>query len=474
MQDAHYERLSALDASFLSLEAPNAHMHVAVTAIFDPGPLATPNGGIDFDAIRTHVESVLERIPRYRQRLSYVPLVRHPVWVDDADFSLTYHVRHAALPRPGSLRQLKRLAGLIMSQKLDRTKPLWEIWVVEGLEGGRFALITKAHHSMVDGIAGVEVLNALLSTNPDGVPERPAPWQPRARPTRTRLLADEGRRRIQLARRAFRGVAGALQHPRHSLAGLRELGDGLRELVRGSATMASETPLNPEAIGPHRHFDWFRVDLERVKGVKRRLGGTVNDVALAAVAGGLGRYLRRHAVDPKDLDFRVMIPVNTREPGSNVRPGNRVASLVAPLPIGETDPAVRLRRVAETTAELKASHQVLGVELIEDLADWTDTAVITAMMYLAMRRRAGNLVVTNVPGPPAPLYLEGAALLECYPLVPLMANQALGIALLSYAGSLHWGFNADRYTVRDLHDLVQDTAAAFAELEKTAEEAAAT
>ncbi len=468
MADFHYERLSALDASFLALEAPNTHMHVAITAILDPGPLSVPGGGVDFERIRGHVESVLDLIPRYRQRLMYVPLVEHPVWVDDPAFSLTYHVRHAALPHPGNLRQLKRLAGLIMSQKLDRSKPLWEIWVVEGLEGNRFAVITKAHHSMVDGISGVDMLKVLLSPTPD-VPERtPAPWKPRPLPSESELLTGELLRRGQLFRSAVGGIGSAVLDPRRSFAALKAVGDGLFELVKGSATSASATPLNPDEIGPHRHFNWFRLDVERVKDVKRRLGGTINDVALATVAGGLGRYLRRHQIALDEMDFRVMIPVNTRALGDAAEPGNHVASLVAHLPIEETDPKRQLQRVSETTAELKASHQVHGVKLIEDVADWTDTAVITGMMRLAMRRRAGNLIVTNVPGPSFPLYLKGAPVLECYPLVPLMANQALGIALFSYAGSLHWGFNADRYAVPDLHELVEDTSHAFTELEKAA------
>lgn len=470
MSQSHYERLSALDASFLSLEEPNTHMHIAVTAILDPGPLATADGGVDFEVIRDHVESVLEDIPRYRQRLMYIPFSRHPVWVDDAAFSLTFHVRHASLPRPGSLRQLKRLAGIIMSQKLDRSKPLWEIWVVEGLEGGRFALITKAHHSMVDGIAGVDMLKVLLSPSQDVVERPPSPWRPRPVPTQSELLAGEVARRGQLAGRATRGIASLLREPRKAFDTLSEVAEGVMEVVGGAASPASPSPFNPDEIGPHRHFDWLRIDLERVKKVRARLGGTLNDVALATVAGGLGRYMKRHRVNLDGVDFRAMIPVNTRTPGSEAGTGNRVAPLVARLPVDELDPVLRLRQVSKTTAALKASHQVLGVKLVEDLADWTDTAVMTSMMRLAMRRRAGNLVVTNVPGPPFPLYLKGATVLECYPLVPLMTNQALGIALLSYAGNLHWGFNADRYTVRDLHELVGETAEAFAELEKAADE----
>jgi diacylglycerol O-acyltransferase len=464
----HYERLSALDASFLSLEAPNAHMHVAVTAILEPGPLAGVAGGIDFERVRLHLAGALDQIPRYRQRVAWEPLLRHPVWVDDAAFSLSYHLHHSALPRPGSLRQLKRLVGRLMSQKLDRSKPLWEMWVVEGLEDGRFAVITKVHHSMVDGIAGVDMLKAILSPSPEAPQREPGAWRPRPAPSGGELLAGELRRRGQLARSAAGGVAASLLHPRRAARVLADAGDGLLELARRGYRSASPTPLNPDRIGPHRHFDWLRFDLDRVKAVKRSLGGTVNDVVLATVSGAVGRYLVRHGVALSDLDFRAMIPVSTRPPGDTADAGNQVASLLARLPIDEADPARRLRRLVETTAALKASHQLRGVKLIEDAADWTATALVTGMVRLAMRRRAGNLVVTNVPGPTFPLYLHGAPLLECYPLVPLVANQALGIALISYAGGLYWGFNADRYAIRDLHDLVGDTAAAFEDLEKAA------
>jgi diacylglycerol O-acyltransferase len=468
MGRSHYERLSALDASFLALETPSAHMQVAVVAVFEAGPLATPAGGVDIERIRNHLARTLDRIPRYRQRLVFTPLERHPVWVDDPEFSLSYHLRHTSLPRPGNVRQLKRLAGQIMSQKLDRSKPLWEIWVVEGLEHGRFALITQAHHSMVDGIAGVDVLTALFRPEEEGTEPGSSRWRPRPVPGASRLLAGELARRGRLARSMARGLLHGVADPRRAAAALGESAGSLLDLTRGTLAPASRTPLNPDAIGPHRHFDWVRFDLGTFKAVKARLGGTVNDVVLATVAGALRRYLQRHGLWPDEVDFRVLVPVSTRPAGDHGSLGNRVASVVVRLPLDEPEPLVRYRRVTETTRALKASNQVRGVAMVEELADRTSAALLTGLMRFAAQWRTGNMVVTNVPGPDFPLAMLGAPLLECYPLVPLFTNQALGIALFSYAGGLYWGFNADRYAVRDLHDLVDHVVESFASLEKAA------
>jgi len=463
MTRTHYERLSALDAHFFALEDEGVHMHVAAVLICDAKPLTLEDGRLDAERIRSFIESRLAGIPRYRQRLARIPVERHPVWVDDPSFNIQYHVRHVSLPRPGDERQLKRLIGLLMSQKLDHSKPLWETWVIEGLDGGRFAILIRSHHSMVDGIAGVSVLRVLLRTEPH--PSfRPAPlWRARPAPDSTRLMTQALARRVRepldLASRAGR----ALQNPARALQVAWEATLGVGEAYRGLRA-ASPTPLNPVHIGPHRRIDWLCFDLEAVKHVKRRLGGTVNDVVLATVAGAMRQYLKSHRVALKDLDFRAMCPVSIRRTADAESLGNKVVMLVAQLPLNERDPRRRLERVIATMGELKGSHVPQGSELIEELADWTTTSLLTSTVRLSTRLRVFNLIVTNVPGPPVPLYLLGAPVLATFPLVPLYENQALGIALLSYSGQLYWGLTSDWDRIPDLHDITIGLTEAFAEL----------
>jgi WS/DGAT/MGAT family acyltransferase len=464
----YYERLTALDASFLDIEDVSVHMHVAAVLLFQPGPLARHDGGLDMERIRAYIGSRLHMIPRYRQRLAYTPLERHPVWVDDDRFNLFYHVRHASLPRPGSERQLKRLCGRIMSQKLDATKPLWEIWVIEGLEDGRFALVAKVHHCMVDGISGVDLLTVLLSPSPDEAVPEPPQWGPRRAPTTGELLGAEVWRRASMPLDVFKAARGAIANPDATLEAVRTRVDGLLEVLRGASTPAATTILNPPRIGPHRRFDWVRLDLGEVKRIKERLGGTVNDVVLATVTGATRRFLNSHGQMPEDLTFRAMIPVSIRASSERGALGNRVSQMLAALPLDEANPVRRLQRVVETTQRLKHSHQVAASELIEEFSDWTATAVLTQMIRFAAARRAYNLVVTNVPGPPVPLYLLGARLYESYPMVPLFANQGLGIALFSYDGGLYWGINSDWDALPDLHDYIDALGAGFVELAKAA------
>jgi len=469
----YYERLTALDASFLDIEDVSVHMHVAAVLLFEPGPLARDGGGLDMERIRAYIDSRLHLIPRYRQRLAYTPIERHPVWVDDGRFNLFYHVRHTSLPRPGSERQLKRLCGRLMSQKLDATKPLWEIWVVEGLADGRFSLVAKVHHCMVDGVSGVDLLTVLLSPSPDNAIQDAPNWRPRRAPTARELLRAEVWRRASMPLDVLRAARSAFADLDAIAEAVRTRVDGLLEVLRGASTPASDTMLNPSHIGPHRRFDWIRLDLGEVKRIKERLGGTVNDVVLATVTGATRLFLSSRGRVLEDLDFRAMIPVSIRVSSERGALGNRVSQMLAALPLDEANPARRLQRVVETTQRLKHSHQIEASELIEELSDWTATAVLTQMIRFAAARRAYNLVVTNVPGPPVPLYLLGARLRESYPMVPLFANQGLGIALFSYDGGLYWGINSDWDALPDLHDYVDALGAAFAELSQAAQGGAA-
>jgi WS/DGAT/MGAT family acyltransferase len=467
---AHCERLSALDAHFLELEDAGVHMHVGALLLFDAGPLARPDGSLDFERLRALVASQLHRVPRYRQRLAWIPVERHPVWVDDPAFNLLYHVRHVSLPRPGDLRQLKRLTGLLLSQKLDPGKPLWEIWAIEGVGGGRFALVAKVHHCMVDGIAAADLLATLLRPTPDPrVPKAPR-WEPRPAPGGAELLAREAWRRAREPVELLRAGARALRRPGPALRAFADSTRGVGEaLLAGFAAPAPATPLNPAHVGPHRRFDAIRFELARVKEVKRRLGGTLNDVVLATVAGALRRFLRGRGVSVADLELRALCPVNVRSGSEHAGLGNRVVLMLAPLPVSERDPRTRVRRVVEATQALKRSRQFRGAELLEEIADWTATGLITETIRLATSRRAFNLIVTNVPGPATPLHLLGAPLLETYPWAPLYENQALAVALFSHGDGLFWGLNSDWDRVPDLHDFAGALATEFDELAKLAE-----
>jgi WS/DGAT/MGAT family acyltransferase len=429
-------------------------MHIGSIGVFEPGTMTGPGGAIDLDRVGHLVTVALDGLPRYRQRIERTPLFGHPVWVDDASFNPRYHLRHTRLPLPGDERQLKRLTARLMSQQLDRGKPLWETWFIEGLPGNRFAIVSKVHHCMVDGVGGVEVTTATLRTDPapdHRLEETPGSYVPRPAPSARALVRAELVHRVKGGFGFVGGAVRAVTEPRRALETLAGTIAGLIETVGATARPASPTPFNVE-IGPHRRFDWTAMDLAAVKAVKARLGGTVNDVVLAVVAGAMRRYLGGRGVNVDGLEFRAMIPVNIRAGYAGV--GNRVASVVVRLPVNEPDPRRRLERVSRETDGIKHSHQVDAARAIEDITDWTFPTLITRTARLAAVSQPFNLVVTNVPGPQFPLYFLGSRMLECYPLVPIFHYEALGIALFSYDRQLFWGFNADWDVLPDLHDVV--------------------
>ncbi|MDJ0865746.1 MAG: wax ester/triacylglycerol synthase family O-acyltransferase [Myxococcota bacterium] len=469
MAYTHYDRLSALDASFLDLEDENVNMHVASVGIFDAGPLTGPDGALDFERLRAMAGPTLTRSPRFRQRLAQIPLLDHPVWIDDERFNLDYHLRHTALPEPGTERQLKRLAGRILSQKLDRGKPLWEMWFVEGLEGDRFAVISKVHHCMIDGVSGVELLGSLMDPGPEPGAGREEiashRWLPRPAPGGARLLLDELGRRASLPFALARGAREAVRHPQRSFETAREAVSSVGEMLGAGLDGASPTPLNV-GIGPHRRFDWLRIDMEAIKQVRERMGGTLNDVVLCVVAGALRGFLEGRGMRVDDLDLRAQVPVNVRASDQRRKLGNRVAMMLARLPVDEPDLQTRFERVVRTTSELKRSHQVHGGELVEELGDRVGKELLTSLVRLGARGLGFNLTVTNVPGPRFPVYMLGARMLAIYPVVPLFVNQGVGIALFSYDDGLYWGLNADWEAVPDLHDLASALETEFELLRK--------
>jgi WS/DGAT/MGAT family acyltransferase len=471
---SHFERLSAVDATFLAVEDANAHMHIGGVGLFDAAPLRAPGGATDIERIRRMVQVAIRRVPRYQQRLARVPWFGYPVWVDDHRFNLHYHVRHVRLPEPGDERQLKRLAGRIMSQQLDRGKPLWELWVVDGVEGNQVALITKAHHCMIDGVGSVELTGALMRATPDleAQLDDPPRWLPRPVPTPLELLGGELLRRATEPVAAAWALAKALRDPAGAAAAVRDAVAGVGEALGAGLTPASATPLNVD-IGPHRRFDWLATELDAVKAIRNRFGGTVNDVVLTVVSGALGRFLHGRGLHVADLDFRAMIPVNARTKAQQERLGNQVSMMVAHLPLAERDPQRRLQRVSESVRELKRSRQALGVRTLEEVGDWTAMSLFTTFARLSTAARPYNIVVTNVPGPQLPTYLLGSRMQAVYPLVPLTRSQALGVALFSYDGGLFWGFNADWDAVPDLHDFVRAVDREFSDLQRAASAAPA-
>jgi len=466
MSGVGYVRLSGLDHAFLHFETPAAYMHVALTGVFEAGSLARPDGGIEIERVRAHVASRLHLLPRYRQRLHYVPLTNDPVWVDDDGFELDYHVRHSHLPRPGSDAQLKTFVSRVLERPLDRKRPLWEMWFIEGLSGGRFAMLCKVHHCMVDGIAGIELLAALMSPVPDTRIERPQPWAPQPVPSTAQLLRDDFRRRADASLDAVRSVPELVAGGSRTGVGAR-LGS-LWGFVRSGVQNASATPFNGP-IGPHRRVEWLGFDLAEMKQIKTRLGGTLNDVVLATVAGAIRRYLGHHGASVEDGEFRALIPVSTRTTGEQGTPGNRVSAWIAPLPLDEVRPRVRFDRICALTAAYRDNHEERGAEVLTSTAEWTTALPLAAAVRLISRTRAFNIIVTNVPGPPVPFYLLDAPMTSAYPHVPLFENQGLGIALLSYAGRLYFGLVGEWDLLPDVDRLAAWIEASYAELREAAE-----
>jgi len=464
----HYERLSHLDKSFLALETRSTHMHVGAVAIFASGSFATAEDGIDIDLLREFVGSKLHMVPRYRQRLAWVPLEGRPVWVDDEFFNIEHHIRNIALPKPGTDEELRRIAGRLMSQPMDRSKPMWEIVVVEGLEGNRFALVTKFHHSMIDGIAGVDLMAMLMGLEPATEIEPGPPYIPREIPNGTELVVRETTRRLSAVISSVSGVREVIDDAADLTDGfLKRLKAVGASLNSGWLTPAGTTPING-VVTPDRRVDWFSTPLDEVKEVKNLLGGTVNDAILATVTGGVRRFLlEQRDVDADTLyqtDFRVMAPVSVRSRDARMTQGNQVAMWLVPLPIGVEDPVKQHALIVEETNRLKKSNQALGAATLVDISAGAPSTLVSLGGRLAANVRPFNMTVTNVPGPQFPLYLYDAELLATYPLVPLWESHGVGIALFSYTGSVDWGLNGDWDLMPDIGEFAADLGEAFYDL----------
>jgi diacylglycerol O-acyltransferase len=440
------------------MERAGAHMHVASTSIFEGPPPS-------HEEFREQIESRLHLVPRFRQKLRFVPFGQgRPVWVDDPFLNLDYHVRRTALPPPGSEEQLRNLAARVFSQQLDRTKPLWELWLVEGLEDDRFAIVGKSHHALVDGVSGVDITTVLFDAErePETPPVRPPKWAPRPEPADFELLRDALRERATSPREFARGVRAALRGPRQVLRDIGATGKML-----GVAAKAPQTPFNVE-IGPHRRIAFVRNDLDDFKRVKDAHGGTVNDVVLSVVTGALGNYLRARGHDTRDLELRAMVPVSVRAAEERGALGNRVSAMMAPLPVWCRDPVERLRLLSETMGDLKGSGQAVGAGILTRLTDFAPTTIASQAARLQPAQRFFNLVVTNVPGPQFPLYVLGRRMESIFPLVPLARRQALCVGIMSYDGQVDFGLVGDLDAMADLDSLGLDLEAAVQEIVSTA------
>ena len=440
-------RISALDASFLHLEKAGARLHVASVTVFD-GP-APP-----YDELREHVESRLHLVPRFRQRLAEVPLDQgRPVWVDDPHFNLRYHLRHAGVPAPGSEEQLKNLAGRLFAQPLDRTKPLWELWLVDGLHDDRFALIAKSHHALVDGISAVDITTVLFDPTPGRRPVTPPPaWAPRPLPSAAQLLSDALVERATRPSELARSARAVLRTPRQILRGTREGLQAMGALAFAGLGPAPPTPLNVK-VGPHRRYTWVDAELADLQRVKDALGGTVNDAVLAVVSGALGRFFRHRGVDTDGLVLKALVPVSVRAESEQGALINEVAPMWALLPVGIEDPVGQYAAIRDTAIDLEDERKAVGARTLTELAGFAPPTIMSQAARLQRGQRFFNLVVTNVPGPQQPVYLLGRRLRRLYPVVPLAGRQALGVAVMSYDGRLGFGLLGDYDALADLDDL---------------------
>jgi WS/DGAT/MGAT family acyltransferase len=462
------ERLSGLDATFLYIETPAHHMHVSMVAVFDPSTVA---GGYSFDKVRDLIESRLPRIAQFRRRLVRVPFdLHHPVWVEDPDFDLDYHVRRVGVPSPGTLRELCDIAGDFTSRPLDRSKPLWELVVAEGLEGGQVGLLAKVHHSTIDGVSGAELMVHLFDLEPEPAPqEEPQPKPAERIPTDAELVAYAMRSRARqplLFARALRGTARSLTN----LVRVRRQGEG-----PGMAApfTAPRTSFNG-SITPHRKVAVANLSLPEIKEVKRSFGTTVNDVVLAICSGALRRYLIRRGELPA-TPLVAVCPVSVRSQLPEAEGSNQVSAFFTSLATDVSDPVGRLRAIASATRGAKEEHNAIGADMLQNWAEFAAPAVFAraSRLYSGMKladrhRPIHNLVISNVPGPAFPLYLAGARLAMFCPLGPVMEGAGLNITVMSYMDSVDVGLIACRELMPDLWDLANDFVDSMDELKKAA------
>ncbi len=449
MAQTHMDRLSSVDASFLTNESSDSHMHVGAVLIFEGPPPS-------YDDLLAHVRSRMHLVPRFRQKLAFPPAqAGRPFWIDDPNFNLSYHLRHSSLPAPGSEEQLRNIAGRLFSQALDRSKPLWEMWIVQGLERNRFALINKTHHALVDGVAGVDLATVLFDVKP--VPEKiepETPWVPRPAPSQAELAAQGILELAEMPFKLARRALDAANDPETAVRRLADSAEALGEVAWNFTNPAPEVPLNVE-IGSHRRFSWARSNLEDFKKIKNTLGGTVNDVVLAVVSGALRGWLQGRGIRTEGLELRALVPVSIRAEDEHGHLGNRIAAMRGPLPVYVEDPVKRLAIVRAAMDDLKESKQALGAEVISRFNDFAPPTLLAQASRINFSTRLFNLIVTNVPGPQIPIYVLGRELEDAFAVAFLPEHHALAIAIMSYNGRINFGLLADYDTMEDVGEIAE-------------------
>jgi len=454
------DRLSPLDVSFLYLEEPTTPMHVGGVVLFQ-----APETGFDHDRLVHLIDERIGLVPRYRQKIRWVPgRLANPVWVDDEEFDVAYHVRRSALPRPGTDAQLRDLVGRIMSRPLDRNRPLWEMYLVEGLSGGRFAILTKTHHAMVDGVGAIDIGQVILDVTPEPLRAASPHWQPRPEPSDLDLVASAVTEVLRSPGAAVDAVRSGAVDVRETVERLGRRAAGLAAAALTMARPPSSNPLNA-AIGEARRFGMASMRLEDFKAIRKVHGGTINDVVLAVVAGALREWMmtRGESVSSRSA-VRALVPVSVR--AGDASSGNHIAAFLVDLPVGEPQAVVRLHRISYEMEQLKSTGQMVGAQALVGIAGFAPPTLHAAAARTAndWSRRMFNLVVTNVPGPQFRLYADGALMLAAYPVVPLAKGQAVSIGLTSYDGGIYFGLNADRDAMTDVDVLAECLQAALAEL----------
>jgi diacylglycerol O-acyltransferase len=439
-------------------------------SILEGAPFFDAHGRFKIEEVRELVLSRMPLMPRFRRRLMSVPFDQgRPIWVDDDRFDISYHVRLTALPKPGSWEQLVALTTRVQENLLDRDRPLWELWFVEGLEDGHVGIIQKTHHSLIDGVSGVDVATLLLDLSSDYTPTVAPEWTPAPAPDSTQLLIDTLLERLTEPAELLRSVRALLRGPRRALERFEELARSMSTMLTRDA-IAPRTSLNSARTGRHRRLSVVRVPLQEVKEVRAGLGGTVNDVVLAGVAGGMRRLLQHRAESTDGIHLRVLCPVSVRTDDQQGALGNKVSAMFVNLPVDDRAAAERLHAIGGQTRDLKERQQALGAEMLVSVTDYIAPTLMSLAARVVHRQPFFNVIVTNVPGPQVPLYMMGARLLEAFPIVPLTRNLTVVVGILSYDGTMHFGLWADRDAFADLEVLAGGVDDAFAELLKTARE----
>jgi diacylglycerol O-acyltransferase len=459
------DRLTALDAQFLYMERPTAHMHVGGISVLDPS--TKPDGPLLFDDLKAHILSRIHLVPRFRQKVVFLPFnVGRPMWTDDTRFDIDFHMRRASIPSPGGHKELADFVQRVHSRPLDRTKPLWELYFIEGLEGGLVAIYTKTHHALIDGVSGLDIASVLFDFTPDPRTVEAERWTPEKEPSTVDLLRHWAVDSVTHPIEAMAHQAsGAVETPMGLLSKVRTAAGSIQQLI-GSG-MAPPSPFNV-AIGPNRRFAFADIPVADAKAVKNALGGTVNDVILAGVAGTLRRALIARGESTTNLSMRAMVPVSTRDESQKMALGNRVSMFFVDLPVGDMDPEERIRLISGQTRHFKDSGQAIGAASIMGLTRWAPPTLHALAARLTVRQRFANTVVTNVPGPQVPLYLMGARLQGMYPLMNLTETMALMVAITSLSGNMGFGFTGDWDAVPDIEEFPGHLQAAMSDLKKAA------